>query len=223
MQKFWQLWDRYRPWLQRFRWWLLAGGILVAILTLTLIHAVSRPAAPSQVPRLAAEMTSQVSSTKASSSSGKTAGGKQWVDIKGAVARPGLYAFKEGDRVKQGIDLAGGLTPKADTVRLNLAQPLVDGQVVYILSQGEATSPVGGQAGAAANAAGDSGGTSGPVNLNTATSEQLQTLDGVGAKRAEKIIAYRQEHGRFNQASDLCQVDGIGDKFFQKIKDQVTV
>ncbi|MDF7626454.1 helix-hairpin-helix domain-containing protein [Lactobacillaceae bacterium L1_55_11] len=223
MQKFWQLWDRYRPWLQRFRWWLLAGGSLVAILTFTLIHAVSRPAAPSQVPRLAAEVTSQVSSTgKASSSSGKTPGGKQWVDIKGAVAHPGLYAFKEGDRVKQGIDLAGGLTPKADTVRLNLAQPLVDGQVVYILSQGEAASQVGGQARAAANPTGD-GGTNGPVNLNTATSEQLQTLDGVGAKRAEKIITYRQEHGRFNQPSDLCQVDGIGDKFFQKIKDQVTV
>jgi competence protein ComEA len=122
------------------------------------------------------------------------------VDVAGAVQRPGLYRFAQGARVADAIARAGGLTRRAERTAVNLAAPLADGEQVLVAARG---SPASGAAGAPA-------GTAGPVSLNTATAEQLDTLPGVGPVTAQKIVDYRQEHGPFTSVDGLDAIPGIG-------------
>jgi competence protein ComEA len=122
------------------------------------------------------------------------------VDVAGAVRRPGLYRLAQGARVADAIARAGGLTRHAERTAVNLAAPLADGEQVLVGARG---APVAGAAGAPA-------GTSGPVSLSSATAEQLDALPGVGPVTAEKIVAYRQEHGPFTSVDGLDAIPGIG-------------
>ncbi|MBO8164151.1 MAG: ComEA family DNA-binding protein [Brevibacillus sp.] len=161
-----------------------------------------------------------------------------YVDVKGSVKHPGLYQFAENDRVQHVIEAAGGFLPAADTSRVNLAQPLVDGMVVWVPQKGDNSTPPllpescpcqSGtvQAGAGQSAALFSGqGTGGfsadgRVNLNRATLQQLMTLPGIGETRAQAIIAYREQHGPFTSPEQLKKVTGIGDKTYQELKDKI--
>jgi competence protein ComEA len=126
------------------------------------------------------------------------------VDVAGAVRRPGVYRLSPGARVADAVARAGGLTRTAERTAVNLAAPLADGEQVLVLARG---SPVAGsRAGAAAGAPA----TSGPVSLNSATAEELDTLPGVGPVTAEKIVAYRQAHGLFTSVDGLDAIPGIG-------------
>lgn len=138
------------------------------------------------------------------------------VDVKGAVVREGLYELPVGSRVNDAIKAAGGLLETAEKTSVNLAQKLADEAVVYVASQGE-TVP-GAVAGSAVT-----GNASGKVNLNTADLSQLQTISGIGAKRAQDIIDYRETSGGFRSVDDLKNVSGIGDKTLEKIREEVTV
>jgi competence protein ComEA len=122
------------------------------------------------------------------------------VDVVGAVRQPGLYRLREGERVADAVARAGGTTRKADLEQINLAAPLADGEQVVVPRRG--TTATGPSAGAAASA--------GPVHLNTATPEQLDALPGVGPVTAQKIVAYRQEHGAFHSVDELDAIPGIG-------------
>lgn len=122
------------------------------------------------------------------------------VDVAGAVRLPGLYRFEKGARVADAIARAGGLTPRAERTTVNLAAPLADGEQVLVAARG---SPATGAAGAPAAA-------TGPVSLNSATAEQLDALPGVGPVTAQKIVAYRQEHGPFTSVDGLDAIPGIG-------------
>ncbi|MGG3033673.1 helix-hairpin-helix domain-containing protein [Bacillus stercoris] len=141
------------------------------------------------------------------------------IDIKGAVQHPGVYEMRTGDRVSQAIEKAGGTNEQADEVQVNLAEILQDGTVVYIPKKGEETAGQQGAGGAVQSG----GGKGEPVNINTATLEELQGISGVGPSKAEAIIAYREENGRFQTIEDITKVSGIGEKSFEKIKSSISV
>ncbi|MEA1021942.1 competence protein ComEA [Bacillus subtilis] len=141
------------------------------------------------------------------------------IDIKGAVQHPGVYEMRTGDRVSQAIEKAGGTSEQADEAQVNLAEILQDGTVVFIPKKGEETAV---QQGGGVSVQSD-GGKGALVNINTATLEELQGISGVGPSKAEAIIAYREENGRFQTIEDITMVSGIGEKSFEKIKSSITV
>ncbi|WP_185183716.1 competence protein ComEA [Bacillus subtilis] len=142
------------------------------------------------------------------------------IDIKGAVQHPGVYEMRTGDRVSQAIEKAGGTSEQADEAQVNLAEILQDGTVVYIPKKGEETAVQQGGGGGSVQSGGGKGAL---VNINTATLEELQGISGVGPSKAEAIIAYREENGRFQTIEDITKVSGIGEKSFEKIKSSITV
>ncbi|MCF0144182.1 MAG: ComEA family DNA-binding protein [Firmicutes bacterium] len=146
-----------------------------------------------------------------------------FVDIGGAVNNPMLAELPEGSRVEDAIVAAGGIRNDADLTNINRADFLEDGEKIYIpiLPVSEGDTIEGGDNAAASASAGTAG--TGKVNINTADSTALQTLNGVGPATAEKIIDYRNSNGRFKKTEDLKNVSGIGDKTYEKLKDDITI
>ncbi|PTM59546.1 helix-hairpin-helix domain-containing protein [Desmospora activa] len=142
------------------------------------------------------------------------------VDVKGAIKEPGVYRLEAGSRVKDAIKQAGGPTKEADMNVVNLAQPLTDGMALYIPVEGEEPTGVMMQEDSPASAG---SGQTGPINLNTATQEQLESLNGIGPAKAEAILRHREEHGPFSSVDELVQVSGIGEKTVEQLRDQVAV
>ena len=138
-----------------------------------------------------------------------------FVDIKGAVKNPGVYQMKSGDRVKDALDAAGGLTDEADSQKVNLAQRVEDQMVIVVPKVGEEVTEI--PAGVTSKEAAKDG----KVNINTATVEELKTLKGVGEKKAEAIIEYRKKNGSFKTKEDLMKVRGIGKKLFESFQERI--
>jgi competence protein ComEA len=161
-------------------------------------------------------------------------GGRATVHVAGAVRHPGVYALPAGSRVDDAVRRAGGASRAADLTAINLAAKLEDGRQVVVpvrptaITGGGVAAGGGGAAaglggvGAGAGAAG-AGGPAVPVNLNTATLEQLDTLDGVGPGIARRILDYRAQHGGFRRVEELGEVPGIGDKRLATLTPLVTV
>jgi competence protein ComEA len=147
-----------------------------------------------------------------------TADAQPVVAAAGAVVSPGLYKLAAGSRVADLLNAAGGPTPDADIDQLNLAMKVSDGDRVYVPRKGEAPPPAAGVGSGATGAAADA-----PVNLNTATLEQLDALPGVGPATAQAILDYRKQHGRFRSVQDLLQVEGIGPAKLEKLRQRVKV
>jgi len=149
-------------------------------------------------------------------------GGTAVVQVAGAVRRPGVYRLRADRRVDDAVRGAGGPTAKADLAGVNLAAKVSDGQQVIVPAAGGADGA--GTTAAPAGAAGGAGAAPGPkLNLNLATPEQLDQLDGVGPATAQKIVAYRQAHGGFRSVTELDQVPGIGEKKLAALKDRLRV
>mgnify|MGYP003339447545 FL=1 len=140
------------------------------------------------------------------------------VYVIGAVDEAGVYSLPVHARVVDAVDAAGGLSADAQVDAVNLAAVVADGQRVYVPRLGEAT-PSGGAAGMAGGAGVDDG----PIDLNSATEEQLDALPGVGPATAAAIVAYRDEHGPFGSVDDVGKVHGIGPAKLDAIRDLVTV
>ncbi|BDR57198.1 helix-hairpin-helix domain-containing protein [Xylocopilactobacillus apis] len=164
------------------------------------------------------------SSQKKSSSKTVTAEVKnqsKFVEIKGAVVKPGIYPIKANTRLAEVLQQAGGATPNADLKTVNLAKVAHDQESFYIPQKGEAPAPAEKNPAVSEEAPVEA--KSDLVDLNTADLTKLQTLNGIGAKKAEKILEYRKEKGQFKKIDELKNVNGIGDKTYESIKDQITV
>src|SRR4051812_12627151 len=169
-----------------------------------------------------------------------------WVDVAGAVRRPGLYSLPAGARVAAALERAGGARARANRAAVNLAAKLADGQQVFVPMQGRggeaapgaaAAGSAVGAAGADASGAGISGAGAGAavvggapaggaavgarISLSDATQAQLEQLDGIGPALAQRIIQYRQQHGGFRSIDELKEVSGIGDKRFDALKGSI--
>ncbi|GEO68535.1 helix-hairpin-helix domain-containing protein [Levilactobacillus acidifarinae] len=215
------------------------GSVIVGLLVLGALWGFLRPATPTTGTGLgtppppatvtkAVSGSSQASQTSAASSGAVSHDTQVWVDVQGAVKHPGLYQFAQGMRVADALKTAGGVTPRADRRQINLALRLTDQQQLYVPLRGEkapTTAPATGEAGRASAASSTTSGSSSAgamVNLNTATVTELQQLTGVGAKKAQKIVDYRTEHGPFKTVKDLTQVAGFGEKTVARLQAQLT-
>lgn len=154
-------------------------------------------------------------------------------DISGAVKNQGVYTLKNGARLNDLIETAGGPTRNAELKKVNRAMILHDQDKIHIPYNGEKikAAEIVSSVGASANNsamvpvenAPDAQTNGAKVNLNTASEQELQTLNGIGEKKAQQIIAYRQKNGQFKKIEDLKQVSGIGDKTFETLKGQLEV
>ena len=157
---------------------------------------------------------------------------KLYVHVCGYVNQPGVYELQQDSRVFEAIEAAGGMTTTAAFSYLNQAELLKDGQQIYVPSQEEVDS---GKVMSTRNASESdetssvqvvenvSGQDDGKVNLNTASKEELLTLNGIGDVRAQAILKYREEHGEFRSIEELMEVEGIKKGTFQKLKDQIKI
>ncbi|WP_308555668.1 helix-hairpin-helix domain-containing protein [uncultured Lactobacillus sp.] len=150
-------------------------------------------------------------------------------DISGAVKHEGVYTLKNGARLQELIEAAGGTTSRAQLKAINRAVLLKDQDKIHIPYKGEkvenaATVGAGSQATSASGESSSAQKENGEkVNLNTASAADLQKLNGIGEKKAEQIIAYREQKGSFKKIEDLMQVSGIGEKTFASLKDQLAI
>lgn len=146
------------------------------------------------------------------------------VYICGAVAAEGVYFFPEGSRLIDAVNAAGGFTGEADSTYHNLAACLADGQKIYVPTAEETKELTATERMNGAEETEGGGGTGQfPVNINTAGKELLMTLDGIGETKAENILAYRQQFGRFQSIEDLKNVNGIGEAVLERMRDKIVV
>ena len=149
------------------------------------------------------------------------------VDIFGSVRHEGVYQLAAESRLNDLLELAGGVDDKADLKAINRAMVLTDGIKVYVPYKGENAPSVGISNGNVATTGttgtGETGTDKAKININSATVTELQELNGIGEKKAEQILAYREENGPFMDAKDLTNVSGIGDKTYENLADQVTI
>ena len=154
-------------------------------------------------------------SARSTRTGGRGAEGGLYIHVAGAVGRPGLYRVPEGSRVAAALARAGGPTRKAEVAAVNLAAPLEDGQQVVVPARGAGPpAPV-----ATAGAASASGAVGAQLSLATATAEQLDALDGIGPTLAERILAFRERNGGLRSIEQLREVEGIGEKRFEALKE----
>lgn len=134
------------------------------------------------------------------------------VYVTGQVEKPGVYKVPKGCRINEAIELAGGLTSKAVLGNINLAARVTDGQMIVVYSEDEP-----------AEQATYKEEKPYPININTATMEQLMKLPGVGEAKAKAIIKYREANGEFHKIEDIMNISGIKEAMFNNIKDYITV
>ncbi|HEM6310318.1 TPA: helix-hairpin-helix domain-containing protein [Streptococcus suis] len=209
--------------LKEYKWQIALPAAAGLLLTTFLIF--SQPAKSDQTGLTDFPQTEQTSSSSDLVEETSTEVSKEpsllVVDVKGAVAKPGLYTLEAGARVNDAVEAAGGLTSQANPKSINLAQKLSDEAVVYVASKDENISVVASTT--ASSAMSQEEKSTSLVNLNTATEADLQTISGIGAKRAADIVAYREANGGFKSVDDLNNVSGIGDKTMESIRPYVTV
>lgn len=163
---------------------------------------------------------SSVVASSSSSQSQSSASGELYIDVKGEVKHPGVYQIPSNSRVTDVIKEAGGFKADADEQNVNLAKVLNDQDVVVVNKKGAAGSS---SFASSNNTSTGNSANNVKVNLNTADLNELQKLDRVGEKKAQKIIDYRNQHNGFHSIDEIKQVSGFGDKTFERLKDSLEV
>jgi|tagenome__1003787_1003787.scaffolds.fasta_scaffold20382575_2 competence protein ComEA len=191
---------------RRLAAWAAAALVVVALAAWYLAR--SHPSANASPPPVA---------TIAIRPSGAAAGTRVVVDVAGAVTHPGVYRLTTADRVEDALARAGGATRRADLSQINRAAKLEDGRQILVPARAPRGAAIAPAAGPATTTPAQ------PVNLNTATLEQLDELDGVGPATAQKIVDYRTEHGGFGAVDELDEIPGIGEKRLAALREHVRV
>ncbi|MDO4533884.1 MAG: ComEA family DNA-binding protein [Coriobacteriia bacterium] len=174
----------------------------------------------------AAIEATEESPAQSSSSSSDIAKANPCVYVVGAVKHPGVYTVSSGARVADALEAAGGFAKGADTVAVNLARPVVDGEQITVPKKGDEDSEGTTRGDTGVMIAGEPaaiGAADGKVNINSASATELEALPGIGSAIAEKIIASRQAEGPFTAPEELKRVSGIGDKKYAAIADLITI
>lgn len=184
---------------------LLLGAVALAVVLVLVGRAFLRPGRPAVPPPV----------RPAAPAAAKPAARDVYVDVVGAVRRPGLYRLRDGSRVADALARAGGITPTADVQLVNRAALVADGEQIVVPRRGAAV------AGSTGGGMGGAGAASGPVHLNSATIEQLDALSGVGPVTAQKIVDYREQHGGFRSVDELDAVPGIGPARLEQLRGAV--
>ncbi len=143
-----------------------------------------------------------------------------YVDVSGCIKTPGVYELPYGSRIFEAIEKAGGFTKHADRALINQAETITDGMKINVPDKRDTEENGSGEVHVSGNGASDTGEL---ININTAGSEELQQISGIGPVTAEKIIRYREENGAFGSVEDITNVSGIGEKTLEKMKPQITV
>ncbi len=210
-------------WLKQLpkKWLLLGSGASIVIL-ITLL--VSIYLMVNKEPRVDTTMWEETSLTTmaevATDATKERAETMIYVDIKGAVKVPGIYQLKNQQRIWDALALAGGVSEEADTAQVNYAQKVKDQMIIYVPKKGE---PVPHSLETLQESAPAQQNQEEKINLNTATEAELQTISGIGAKKAQEIIRFRDEQGPFKTVEELKNVPGIGEKTVERLKDMLTV
>lgn len=205
----------------------LLGSLLVLVLGFVIWTHFLSPSQPvsANITLLSTSQSTDSSQTaihpEQSAASASSANAHYMVDVKGAVNKEGVYSLPADSRVTDAIKAAGGFNGQADKKSVNLAQKISDEQVIYVASQGEAVSVISSPSASSESTL--TGSSADKINLNTATLADLQTISGIGAKRAQDILDYRDSNGGFKSVDDLKNVSGIGDKTLEKLKAEVTI
>jgi competence protein ComEA len=193
--------------------WQVMGAALLAIVAVWMTVVLLRP--PGGGPDVQIPFTQPGGGSGSTPSTvTKTETAELVVHVAGAVAHPGVYRLRAGARAIDAVDAAGGPTIDADTGRINLAAPLRDGERVYVPRIGEAAPSAIGAG---------TGEERGPINLNTATVAELESLPGVGPSTAAAIVDHRERSGPFTSVEQLLDVRGIGPAKLDQIRGLVTV
>jgi competence protein ComEA len=209
---------------------LIAYVAAAVVLVVIAVHLIGRDGGSEPVASIS--MAAPASATPVRARPRAPAQPKQliWVDVAGAVRRPGLYSLPAGARVAAALERAGGVRARAERAAVNLAAKLADGQQVLVPLRGHsggagaaaapgASAPGSPAAGGAA--AGGPSASGARTSLSSAPQAELEQLDGIGPTLAQRIIEYRDQHGGFRSVDELQEVSGIGEKRLQALKGSV--
>ena len=209
-------------WLKQLpkKWLLLGSGVFMVILITLLVGIYLMVNKEPQVDTTMWEETSlNTTAEVATDATKERAETMIYVDIKGAVKVPGIYQLKNQQRIWDALALAGGVSEEADTAQVNYAQKVKDQMIIYVPKKGEAVAQSLETLQESAPAQQNQ---EEKINLNTATEAELQTISGIGAKKAQEIIRFRDEQGPFKTVEELKNVPGIGEKTVERLKDMLT-
>lgn len=210
-------------WLKQLpkKWLLLGSGVFMVILITLLVGIYLMVNKEPRVDTTMWEETSLTTTAEVATDATKERAETMiYVDIKGAVKVPGIYQLKNQQRIWDALALAGGVSEEADTTQVNYAQKVKDQMIIYVPKKGE---PVPQSLETLQESAPAQQNQEEKINLNTATEAELQTISGIGAKKAQEIIRFRDEQGPFKTVEELKNVPGIGEKTVECLKDMLTV
>lgn len=205
------------------RRWLIIAAIMVLLAFAAGVKYESFKAEQSEQSLKMLQSNDNEEMSNATSSSEK---GIITIYVIGEVKNPGVFRLQKNDRVYQAVEMAGGSLDTADMKQVDMARKLSDEETVYIPAIGEISeAPMAGTASIESHSPNYSAGAknSGLININSASLEELDTLDGIGPALAQRIIDYRTGNGSFTSIEDINNVSGIGDKKFEAIKNSITV
>ncbi|MEI5995481.1 helix-hairpin-helix domain-containing protein [Candidatus Enterococcus mansonii] len=203
----------YQAFIQKYRYFILLGCAIVILFICAVVSFMFFK------PDHSTDEDFAISSTTASyTSQSESQPNEIYVDIKGAVKKPGMYEGTGNMRVWDAIMLAGGVREDADTKQVNFSKRISDQMVIYVPLIGEVISDDQKPADSQDKSSKDTE----KININQANESELQALPGVGQKKAQEIIRYREENGGFKGIEEIKNISGFGDKTFEKLKDVIS-